>query len=53
MHKQIYINLPVADLPHAQQEYPGIYGHAFADPDGHVWELTYMAQDAAAQGPAS
>ncbi|MBN3821170.1 glyoxalase/bleomycin resistance/extradiol dioxygenase family protein [Paraburkholderia sp. Se-20369] len=39
--------------PRAPLEYPGMYGHAFADPDGHVWELMYVAQDAAAPGQAS
>ncbi|WP_175717318.1 VOC family protein [Burkholderia anthina] len=34
-------------------EYPNMYGHGFADPDGHAWELMYVAQDAAGQGPAS
>ncbi|RQR66338.1 glyoxalase/bleomycin resistance/extradiol dioxygenase family protein [Burkholderia sp. Bp9125] len=39
--------------PRPPQEYPGMYGHAFADPDGHVWELMYVEQDAAAAGQAS
>ncbi|KVC70309.1 extradiol dioxygenase [Burkholderia ubonensis] len=39
--------------PRPPLEYPGMYGHAFADPDGHVWELTHIAQDASAPGPAS
>ncbi|MDR8832031.1 hypothetical protein FEQ02_03090 [Burkholderia pseudomultivorans] len=30
-----------------------MYGHAFADPDGHVWELMYAEQDGTAQGHAS
>ncbi|KVD31178.1 extradiol dioxygenase [Burkholderia ubonensis] len=39
--------------PRPPLEYPGMYGHSFADPDGHVWELTHIAQDATAPGPAS
>ncbi|MCA8089509.1 glyoxalase/bleomycin resistance/extradiol dioxygenase family protein [Burkholderia anthina] len=39
--------------PRPPIEYPGMYGHSFADPDGHAWELMYVAQDAAAQGPAA
>ncbi|RQZ19830.1 glyoxalase/bleomycin resistance/extradiol dioxygenase family protein [Burkholderia sp. Bp9031] len=38
--------------PRPPMEYPGMYGHSFADPDGHAWELMYVAQDAG-QGPAS
>ncbi|WP_179400594.1 VOC family protein [Burkholderia guangdongensis] len=33
-------------IPRAPQEYPGMYGHSFADPDGHTWELMYVAPDA-------
>ncbi|MDR8726685.1 VOC family protein [Burkholderia pseudomultivorans] len=40
-------------VPRPPQEYPGMYGHAFADPDGHVWELMYAEQDGTAQGHAS
>ncbi|KAG8155260.1 VOC family protein [Burkholderia catarinensis] len=39
--------------PRPPMEYPGMYGHSFADPDGHAWELMYMAQDASTQGQAS
>ncbi|AXK61952.1 VOC family protein [Burkholderia sp. IDO3] len=39
--------------PRPPIEYPGMYGHSFADPDGHAWELMYVAQDAAAPGPAA
>ncbi|RQS24507.1 VOC family protein [Burkholderia sp. Bp8998] len=39
--------------PRPPMEYPGMYGHSFADPDGHAWELMYVAQDASAQGHAS
>ncbi|AJY10570.1 VOC family protein [Burkholderia dolosa] len=35
------------------QTYPGMYGHSFADPDGHEWELIFVEQDATAQGHAS
>ncbi|WP_244100010.1 hypothetical protein [Burkholderia anthina] len=48
MHQTIFLSLPVADLPRAPQADPGMYTHAFADPDGHEWGLC-----AAAQGPAS
>ncbi|VWC87595.1 extradiol dioxygenase [Burkholderia lata] len=39
--------------PRPPMEYPGMYGHSFADPDGHAWELMYVAQDASAEGQAS
>ncbi|AOK19030.1 extradiol dioxygenase [Burkholderia cepacia] len=39
--------------PRPPLEYPGMYGHSFDDPDGHAWELTHIAQDATAPGPAS
>ncbi|GAA3707312.1 VOC family protein [Zhihengliuella alba] len=26
----------------ATEEIPGMYGAAFADPDGHVWEIAWM-----------
>ncbi len=29
------------------QDYGFMYGHAFQDPDGHVWELSYMDLDKA------
>lgn len=28
----------------AESEFPGMYGSAVTDPDGHVWELTWMEQ---------
>jgi predicted lactoylglutathione lyase len=32
--------------PHRQpQDHGFMYGHGFHDPDGHVWELVYMAAD--------
>lgn len=30
----------------AEAAMPGMYGGAFADPDGHVWELMWMDMDA-------
>ena len=54
MHQTIFLlSLPVADLPRAAQADPGMYTHAFADPDGHAWELMAMPLDASAQGQAS
>jgi hypothetical protein len=29
------------------QDHGFMYGHGFRDPDGHVWELVYMAPNAA------
>lgn len=26
----------------AEEQFPGMYGSAILDPDGHAWELTYM-----------
>jgi predicted lactoylglutathione lyase len=40
MHQQIYVNLPV------KQDLGFMYGRAFEDPDGHVWELAYMDPNA-------
>jgi len=28
--------------PNAPQDHGFMYGHGFEDPDGHVWELTWM-----------
>jgi uncharacterized protein len=28
--------------PRAPQDHGFMYGHAFEDPDGHIWELVYM-----------
>ena len=33
--------------PNAPQDHGFMYGHGFADPDGHVWELMYMDPNAA------
>jgi uncharacterized protein len=29
----------------APQDHGFMYGHGFQDPDGHIWELIYMAQE--------
>lgn len=29
------------------QDYGFMYGHGFVDPDGHIWELSYMDPNAA------
>lgn len=29
-------------VPREPHEHPFMYGHAFADPDGHIWELVAM-----------
>ncbi|HXF03606.1 MAG TPA: VOC family protein [Arthrobacter sp.] len=29
----------------AEEEMPGMYGAAIADPDGHVWEIMYMSPE--------
>lgn len=29
--------------PNAPQDHGFMYGHGFEDPDGHIWELAYMA----------
>ena len=29
-------------VPNAPQDYGFMYGHGFEDPDGHMWELSYM-----------
>jgi predicted lactoylglutathione lyase len=31
-----------ATEPRAVQDQPGMYGRAFEDPDGHVWELLWI-----------
>ncbi|WP_259014836.1 hypothetical protein [Emticicia fluvialis] len=38
MAKQIFLNLPVRNL----QDYGWMYHHAFADLDGHEWEVFWM-----------
>ena len=30
-------------IPREPQDLGFMYGHAFEDPDGHIWELAYMA----------
>jgi predicted lactoylglutathione lyase len=34
-------------VPREPLVYPTMYGHGFADPDGHTWELMYVAPDTA------
>lgn len=34
------------------QELGPMYGHSFADPDGHVWEVMYMEMTAMNSSPA-
>lgn len=36
MNRMTFVNLPVRDLAVAR-----MYGHSFADPDGHAWEVWY------------
>jgi uncharacterized protein len=56
MSRQIYVNLPVkvdelvrkavaagGSTPNAPQDHGFMYGHGFQDPDGHIWELMYIA----------
>lgn len=35
----------------AAQDYGFMYSRAYADPDGHIWEVMWMDPEAAAQGP--
>lgn len=35
----------------AKQDYGFMYSRAYADPDGHIWEVMWMDPEAAAQGP--
>jgi len=35
----------------AVQDYGFMYSRAYADPDGHIWEVMWMDPEAAAQGP--
>lgn len=35
----------------APQDYGFMYSRAYADPDGHIWEVMWMDPAAAAQGP--
>ncbi|MCP4637792.1 MAG: VOC family protein [Methyloversatilis sp.] len=34
-------------VPRPPQDYGFMYGHGFEDPDGHIWELSYMDMSAA------
>ena len=40
----------VAD-PTPTQDFGFMYGRSFEDPDGHIWEVMWMDQQAAAEGP--
>ena len=33
--------------PNPQQDHGFMYGRSFADPDGHIWEVTWMDMEAA------
>ena len=33
-------------IPRDPEDHGFMYGHAFEDPDGHIWELVYMVQQA-------
>ena len=33
----------------AKESMPGMYGASIVDPDGHVWELLWMSQEAVAE----
>ena len=35
----------------APQDYGFMYSRAYADPDGHIWEVMWMDPEAAAEGP--
>lgn len=37
-------------VPREPQDYGFMYGHAFEDLDGHIWELIYMDPNAQVQG---
>lgn len=32
-------------IPREPEDHGFMYGHAFEDPDGHIWELIYMEED--------
>ncbi|WP_149538107.1 VOC family protein [Siccirubricoccus phaeus] len=36
-------------VPRPAEDHGFMYGHAFEDPDGHIWEPFWMAPEAAAQ----
>ncbi|HEM7810071.1 VOC family protein [Burkholderia multivorans] len=40
-------------VPDAPDAYPGMYGHAFTDPDGHAWGLIHVEPGAHAAAEAS
>lgn len=40
-------------IPRPPQDHGFMYGHAFEDLDGHIWELMHMAQLAEQQPPAA
>jgi predicted lactoylglutathione lyase len=35
------------------QDHGFMYGRSFQDPDGHIWEVMWMAPEAVEQGPAA
>ena len=37
-------------VPRQPQDYGFMYAHGFEDPDGHIWEVTYMDMEAVANG---
>lgn len=39
-----------ATAPNAKQDHGFMYVHGFQDPDGHLWEFTYMNMSEAPQG---
>lgn len=43
--------LDAGGATHAEsKDYGFMYQHGFQDPDGHIWEVIYMAPEAAQQG---
>lgn len=32
-------------IPRKPEDHGFMYGHAFEDPDGHIWELIFMEED--------
>lgn len=41
-----------ARIPREPQDYGFMYQHAFQDPDGHLWELFFMDENAVPEHPA-
>ena len=39
--------------PTPNQDYGFMYGRSFEDPDGHIWEVMWMAAEAAEQGASA